>query len=234
MKNVDEFISETKSTHQSFSVKMHRMEQGICIHRCFSLRYIHIFLPSVKNTGAFFAPPRKGIHMNQEIIMHIEEKIGYRVKSWQLLEQAFIRAGYANENKGVLDYQLLEHVGDKWLEIAVHLAIMKHLTARDEQGRLYSAYTKHEMSILEDRIVKNDYLSERMRLLGLSDYLIMSTGERNQDCLNNDSTHYKLFEAIVGVVAVDTDYCISTISQVILRMMGFDNWSDLLDDRAIR
>lgn len=172
--------------------------------------------------------------MNEEIIKKIEEIIGYHAKSWRLLEQAFIRAGYANENEGVLDYKPLDHVGDKWLEIVVHLAIMKYLTSRDTQGRLYSDYTKGDMSILEDRIVNNDYLSERMRLLGLSDYLIMSKGERNQDCLNNASTHYELFEAIVGAVAVDCNYDIPTISGVVLRMMGFNSWTDLLNDRRIK
>lgn len=148
------------------------------------------------------------------------------------MEQAFIRAGYAHENKGVLDYKLLEHVGDKWLEIAVHLAIMEHFTSRDKQGRLDSAYTKDDMSKLEDKIVNNEYLSERMRLLDLSRYLIMSNGELHQNCPNNNSTHYKLFEALVGAVAVDSNYCIPTLSRVVLRMMSFDKWADLLDDRS--
>jgi ribonuclease-3 len=194
----------------------------------FSLRYSHIFLPSVKKYGGILFAPRKEIFMNQEDIKRIEESIGYEFSNRALPEQAFTTKAHANEDPDAEHYGLHEHSGDKWLEIAVHHAIMTHRTRIDEKGRLVSEYNKDDMSRLEDRIVNNKNLAARMEDLDLEQYLIMSQGEKQNHCENSLSIRSKLFEAIIGAVAVDSGYDLKVISRVVLRMMGATDWEELL------
>ena len=166
--------------------------------------------------------------MNQEDMRRIEETVEYEWDNKALLVQAFTTVAHANENPDAVHNGILEHGGDKSLEMTVHHAIMIHRTRIDKKGRLVSKYDKHGMSILEDRIVNNQHIAQRMRILGLNQYLIMSRGEELNHEENSDSILSKLFEAIIGAVAVDSGYDLITVSRVVLRMMGADDWDTLL------
>lgn len=166
--------------------------------------------------------------MSPEHIKHIEETAGYEWGNKALPEQAFTTVAHANENPDAVHNGILEHAGDKWLELAVHRAIMAHRTRKDKNERLVSEYSKDDMSRLEDRIVNNQHIAQRMRILGLNQYLIMSRGEERNHEENSDSILSKLFEAIIGAVAVDSGYDPDTVSRVVLRMMGADDWDTLL------
>lgn len=166
--------------------------------------------------------------MKQEDIERIEESIGYEFGNKALPEQAFTTVAHANEHPDAVHNGIPEHAGDKWLEMAVHHAIMVYRTRIDDMGRLVSEYSKDGMSRLEDRIVNNQHIAQRMRVLGLNQYLIMSRGEEQNHEENSDSILSKLFEAIIGAVAVDSGYHLDTVSRVVLRMMGADDWDTLL------
>jgi ribonuclease-3 len=56
----------------------------------------------------------------------------------------------------------------------------------------------------------------------------MSQGEKQNHCENSLSIRSKLFEAIIGAVAVDSGYDLKVISRVVLRMMGATDWKELL------
>jgi hypothetical protein len=108
----------------------------------FSLRYSHILLPSVQKYGGFLFAPRKEVLMKQEDMRRVEEVIVYAFRNKALLVQAFTTVAHANENPDAVHNGIPEHVGDKWLEMTVHHAIMIHRTHIDKKGRLVSKYDK--------------------------------------------------------------------------------------------
>lgn len=166
--------------------------------------------------------------MKQEDMKRVEEVIGYAFRNRALLVQAFTTVAHANEDPDAVHNGIPEHAGDKWLEMVVHHAIMVYRTRIDERGRLVSEYSKDGMSRLEDRIVNNQNIAQRMRILGLNQYLIMSRGEEQNHEENSDSILSKLFEAIIGAVSVDSGYDPDTVSRVVLRLLGEDDWNTLL------
>ena len=93
---------------------------------------------------------------------------------------------------------------------------------------MVSEYSKDGMSRLEDRIVNNQNIAQRMRVLGLNQYRIMSRGEEQNHEENSDSILSKLFEAIIGAVSVDSGYDPDTVSGVVLRLLGEDDRNTLL------
>ena len=61
--------------------------------------------------------------MNESQKAFIQEQIGYRFKNPYLLEQAFTRRSYSEENGGE-NNEVLEFIGDK----ALDLAVVRYLT----------------------------------------------------------------------------------------------------------
>ena len=56
--------------------------------------------------------------MTTNELNYIQNHIDYRFKNTDLLEQAFIRRSYSEENGGA-DNELLEFIGDKALDLVV-------------------------------------------------------------------------------------------------------------------
>ena len=61
----------------------------------------------------------------------VQAQIGHTFRSKELLEQAFVRRSYTEENGGE-NNEILEFIGDKALDLAViHLLIEKYGTRED-------------------------------------------------------------------------------------------------------
>ena len=63
--------------------------------------------------------------MDDRDLQFIQDQIGYQFKNPDLLQQAFVRRSYAQENGGA-DNEVLEFIGDKVLDISV----VRYLTDR--------------------------------------------------------------------------------------------------------
>ena len=162
----------------------------------------------------------------------IENTIGYTFSNGDLLQQAFVRRSYSEE-KGGQNNEVLEFIGDKALDLAVIRIMMERfgrITA-DKQWQEFkltnpkyfkTKYSEGKFTDIKKDLVQKKALAKCMDRLGFNSELIMGKGDRSQNIQDQDSVKEDLFEAIIGAVAIDCDYNMDTITDVVKTMIDFD------------
>lgn len=159
--------------------------------------------------------------MDRNDISAIQKIIGYEFHNSDLLQQAFIRRSYSKE-KGGENNEVLEFIGDKVLD----LIVVKILT--EEFGSITSGdfhefaseYQENKLTEIKKHLVEKDTLANCIDDLGLADYLIMGEGDRKNHVENSPSVMEDLFEAILGAVAIDSNYDLKALQDVIELMLN--------------
>lgn len=163
----------------------------------------------------------------------VQNQIGYEFKNQKLLRQAFVRKSYSEENGGE-NNEVLEFVGDTVLSASV----MRYLTTKygndlhiqekipagfrvpQEAEEFHSEKTEGELTRIKQKMVEKKTLAMRIDELGFTEFLIMGKGDIEQNMAEQPSVKEDLFEAILGAVALDTDYdyeIIQNVAEVMLR-----------------
>lgn len=159
--------------------------------------------------------------MDRNDISAIQKIIGYEFHNSDLLQQAFIRRSYSKE-KGGENNEVLEFIGDKVLD----LIVVKILT--EEFGSITSGdchefaseYQENKLTEIKKHLVEKETLANCIDDLGLADYLIMGEGDRKNHVENSPSVMEDLFEAILGAVAIDSNYDLKALQDVIELMLN--------------
>lgn len=182
-------------------------------------------------------------------IREIQNKIGYEFKNTDLLFQAFIRKSYSEENGGE-NNEVLEFIGDKVLDIVV-VKLLSEKYGKIEKARIadcneldafVSSRNEGQLSDMKRQLVEKKKLADRMSELGLSDYLIMSKGDLEKDVQYSQSAMEDLFEAIIGAVALDSNWNLDKLQNVIENMLDFEsfesdedlNYNELLQNWSLK
>lgn len=178
----------------------------------------------------------------------IENTIGYEFNNRDLLQQAFVRRSYSQENGGG-NNELLEFIGDKALDLAI-IRLLTHEYCRITEEKEYgyrelvpikykgAPYDKEteegRLTDLKKELVQKKALSKCIDKLGFHTQLIMGKGDIQQSVQESDSVKEDLFEAIVGAVAVDSNFDMDSISTAVENMIDFwaifDGRNDELDN----
>ena len=173
---------------------------------------------------------------DQERINDIQNMIRYTFKNQELLEQAFTRRSYSMENGGE-DNEVLEFIGDAALNL-VAVKILReefgYFNKRKQQNPNYYLWETYESTFSSDkdegqlteikkRIVRKSTLADAIDDLGLQNYLIMGRGDRKKHVEQSNSTKEDLFEAIIGAIALDTNWDINTIQKVVEKIIDIDD-----------
>lgn len=154
--------------------------------------------------------------MNGKVLVFIQDQIGYQFKNINLLEQAFTRESFSQENGGE-NNEVLEFIGDKVLDlVAVKYLTEKFGRVSERSGVYESEYTENELTEYKRRLVERYALSDRIEWLQLSRYLIMGEGDQKNGVNKKESVKEDLFEAIFGAVALDCNYDL----EVLLGLFG--------------
>lgn len=175
--------------------------------------------------------------MNSEELQVIQTRINYWFNNPDLLQQAFIRRSYSREQGGG-DNEVLEFIGDK----ALDFVIVKLLSEEygdyaenyddydpDEDCNEYiSDCRENKLTEMKRILVEGKTLAKRIDILDFSKYLILGKGDRKNKIYNNTSVKEDLFEAIIGAVALDSNWNIEKLEDVIDRML--DPYSYISDD----
>ncbi len=167
----------------------------------------------------------------------VQAQIGYTFRSKELLEQAFVRRSYTEENGGE-NNEILEFIGDKALDLAViHLLIEKYGTREDKEnkpeetlsfgmkqstthpGALSCSSTEGDLTRIKSRMVEKRNLAQRIDELGFAEFLLMGKSDVKNDVGNERSVKEDLFEAIVGAVTLDCNWDFPTIRSVVEAML---------------
>lgn len=170
---------------------------------------------------------------NQDLEV-IQQAIGYRFKNLDLLQQAFVRRSYSEENGGE-NNEILEFIGDKVLDmIVVKLLIEKHgfmlrdckdFDVEEEFDEFACEMDESELTEIKRQLVQRKNLAHRIDILGLSDYLIVGNGDCSQ---NESSVKEDLFEAIIGAATIDCNWNMEELQNIVELMLA----PDLLMDNA--
>lgn len=184
--------------------------------------------------------------MKKELIYKmVQAQIGYSFKNLDLLNQAFTRRSYSAE-KGGENNEVLEFIGDKAIDFAViKLLIEKYgkmkngepidgtkLTYWEKEMRrqkgldIYKGANEFscdrsegELTKLKSRMVAKKNLARRMEELGFAEHLIMGNSDKKNNISNEMSVKEDLFEAIVGAVALDSNWDFPAIQSVVEAML---------------
>ncbi len=164
----------------------------------------------------------------------IEKTIGYEFDNIDLLQQAFVRRSYSIENGGQ-NNEVLEFIGDKALDLAVIRIMMERfgqITEEKEWNEFKLRNPKYFQTKLKEGnftdikkdLVEKKALSKCMDRLGFHNQLIMGNGDISQNIQDQDSVKEDLFEAIIGAVALDSDWDMDAITDVVTTMIDFDDY----------
>lgn len=157
-------------------------------------------------------------------IAAIEEKIGYTFGDKSLLEQAFTRTSFCNEESAVKggehrqSNEVLEFFGDSILSASIVTFLIKSRSERYRYG-VRSDLCEGDFSNIRSKLSDKRNLSDNIRRLGLQEYLIMGKGDRNLGISEEDSVAEDLFESIIGAVYIDADYSVGTVMRVLTNML---------------
>lgn len=166
-------------------------------------------------------------------LVQIEDTIGYHFRNLDLLQQAFVRRSYSEENGGQ-NNEVLEFIGDKALDLAVIKIMMEYfgqITDTKEYKEFRYTLPKRfrnfvnleegDYTDIKKALVQKKALARCIEKLGFHTQLIVGKGDIKQNIFEQDSVKEDLFEAIVGAVAVDSNYDMDFITDVVENMIDF-------------
>lgn len=163
--------------------------------------------------------------MDDNDLNNIETLIGYEFDERMLLQQAFIRRSYSQE-RGGQNNEVLEFIGDRALDLVVVKKLADIYGSYDKNSEFASRYNEGKLTKLKEKLVERSMLARRIDALGLADYLIMGKGDISNNVQNEDSVKEDLFEAIIGAVALDCDWDIDIIQDVVETMLDIEFYLD--------
>ena len=144
---------------------------------------------------------------------YIQDLVGYEFKNSRLLQQAFTRRSFSQENSEFADNEILEFYGDVALNLYVS-SEMRKLFGRVENGQYVSEKQEGELSEIRSKSVNKSRLSHCISVLGLEKFLKLGSTDIMNKVWKNDSVKEDLFEAIVGAVAIDSSWNSTDIKTV--------------------
>lgn len=160
--------------------------------------------------------------MEMTNLEYIQLHIGYTFKKRGLLCQAFTRKSYTEENKNALHNEVLEFYGDKALDFII-MKKMSEQYGHVGAGDLYAS-DKDEGSLTEikKKLVCKEMLANKIRALEFQYRLIIGKGDIEKKVWEQESVQEDLFEAILGAVAIDSNWDIEALTKVVDQMLNPD------------
>lgn len=165
----------------------------------------------------------------------VQAQIGYTFKNIDLLNQAFTRRSYTEENGGE-NNEVLEFIGDKALDFAVIKILIEKFGAVQSDNppegskEFFCEYTEGELTKLKSRIVQKKTLAQRIEELGFTELLLMGKSDIKNNVLNEKSVKEDLFEAIVGAVTIDCGWNFTIIQSIVEAMLVIEDFIENDED----
>ena len=165
--------------------------------------------------------------MKEELLWKlVQQQIGnYQFNNLDLLKQAFTRRSYTAENGGE-NNEVLEFIGDKALDYAVVRILTNHFgqVKTDKPSTFFSELNEGQLTQLKSRMVNKRTLARRIDELGFSEHLVMGKSDIANNIQREASVKEDLFEAIIGAVALDSDWDQKKIQGVVETMLVPDDF----------
>lgn len=156
--------------------------------------------------------------MNREDLDYIQSSICYRFENLNLLIQAFTRKSYSEENPGTENNEVLEFYGDEILDLYVTKLMYKETGKISEKG-FTSSKSEGELTKLKSAIVNKRMLAACILNFGFEKFLILGNSDIQNKAFESPSVREDLFEAIIGAVAVDSNWNYEQLDSVCKNML---------------
>jgi ribonuclease-3 len=163
--------------------------------------------------------------MTQQEAEEVESTIGYRFSNWLLLQQAFIRKSYSQENEGQ-NNEVLEFLGDKVLDYVVTKKMSDWYGQINEDKEFESKLNEAQLTEIRKKLVCKTMLANRFDILDFGQYLIMGNGDTKGHAEEAISVKEDTFEAVLGAVAVDSKYDSGVLERVVMEMLDPEFYLD--------
>ena len=162
--------------------------------------------------------------MEKEDYVEIEQQIGYQFDKWQLLQQAFTRKSYTDETHDGDNNEVLEFIGDKVLDLVIVKALTEYYGDVNDRNEFECECTEGKLTEIKKRLVESKMLAKRIDELGFAKYLIMGKGDRKKNVQEEASVKEDLFEAILGAVAIDSEWDMDAMQDAVEMMLHLDHY----------
>ena len=176
-------------------------------------------------------------------MLSVQNALGYTFANERLLLQAFTRKSYylnvrdhrdeiEYELRGA-DYEVLELAGDSLLSAATYKVFLRQharFLGKAEHGELYFCdYDEGELAARKQHYTSKEYLLNRCLELGFDKFIRFGP----DDDQSKPDPKEDIMEAIVGAVAIDADWDMEVIEDVVERLLDihleFDPWDEKQD-----
>ena len=173
----------------------------------------------------------------REHLDDVQKKIGYWFNNVDLLFQAFTRSSYSSQYGGE-NNEVLEFLGDRVLDFYVVKVISDRFGFVKSQSDYYDEENdldeycivahKNEADFteLKKQIVSNETLAKTIDKLGLFKYMYLGDTDLENPKFKDNLIKVKadLFEAILGAVAIDSDWNQDELQNVVEFMLQIDDF----------
>jgi ribonuclease-3 len=173
----------------------------------------------------------------REHLDDVQKKIGYWFDNEDLLLQAFTRSSYSSQHGGE-NNEVLEFLGDRVLDFYVVKVIADRFGFVKSQSDYYDEENdldeycivahKNEADFteLKKQIVSNETLAKTIDKLGLFKYMYLGDTDLENPKFKDNMIKVKadLFEAILGAVAIDSDWNQDELQNVVEFMLQIDDF----------
>lgn len=190
--------------------------------------------------------------MRKEELNFIQEQIGYEFNNLNLLQQAFTRRSYSQEHSGE-NNEVLEFIGDKVLDFfVIKLLIIQNSNSEELYKKFDPKFktsfanleyelgkksfpcesvfvcdnTEAELTEMKKLLVQKKTLASRIDELGIADYLLMGNGDIQQNINAENSVKEDLFEAILGAIAIDSNWNMEKLQNAVEVMLAPETFLD--------
>lgn len=158
----------------------------------------------------------------------VQRKIEYTFKNVDLLFQAFTRRSYSQENGGE-NNEILEFIGDRVLDFYVTKILIDRYgyikdNKNDEEFAVELYDNEGSLTEIKKKLVNKKMLAHRIDLLEFKDFLFMGNGDIQQHKEDEISVKEDLFEAILGAIAIDSNWDQEVLENSVNVMLNIDHY----------
>lgn len=175
-----------------------------------------------------------------EHLDEVQEKIDYYFNNTDLLLQAFTRSSYSTQYGGE-NNEVLEFIGDKVLDFYVVKTIVDEFGFMKSQSEYYDKDNDNEefcivahknesdFTEIKKEIVSNKTLAKRIDYFGFAKFMYLGDSDIDNNVLTQEKVKADLFEAILGAIAIDSDWNADIIQNSVSTMLDIDKFLANID-----
>lgn len=156
-------------------------------------------------------------------LKNVETKIGYSFKNKNLLFQAFTRRSYGHEHGGE-NNEIFEFIGDRVLDYYVTKILIDKYGFVNNEFSVKNFDSEGSLTKIKEQLVNKEMLAKRVEILEFKNFLLVESGDIKALKNNEPSIKEDLFEAILGAIAIDSNWNQTILEKSVIRMLDIYNY----------